>query len=255
MRAPLSPPRPTGKEAHFVKMAYEYAQKGYATLALSYFDFPSTKQLSIKPPRELVGVDLKKITEAAITKMRSFDFVDEYNVGIYGNSRGGEHVLLLASLVSPTSKGAPNYVVSISPTAYIWGGISKESAEKFKRDETFEWPRLFAWSYDETVIAPDYIAFEKITVPFFISTFKTDNVWNSKDDLIDIKDRLIAYNIDFVEKDFAPNIKATSLQKSTNILFEIPLEGHCYPDKILFPTEAQALEDVVFSFICSHSSP
>ena len=250
INTPFAPLRPTGKEAPFVRRAFEYAQKGYVALALSYFDFPTSKSLSIIPPTELVAVDIKKITENALSRMRTFDFVDEKRVGICGNSRGAEHVLLLASLAHSESPGAPDYVISISPTAYIWGGISKEIAEKYKRGEDFEWPLLPAWHYEDRVLLPDRIAFEKITVPFFISTFKNDTVWNTQDDCMDIQNQLIKHDIDFIEYDFTEYQKTRPLiQKGKNILLEIPLEGHCYPDKVQYPNEAQLLEDIVYTFI------
>ena len=252
INAPFAPLRPTGREALFAKQAFAYAQKGYVALALSYFDFPTSKPLSITPPTELVAVDIK-VTENALSWLRNFDFVDENRVGICGNSRGAEHVLLLASLAHSESPGAPNYVVSISPTAYIWGGISKECAEKYKRNEDFEWPLLPAWRYEDRVLIPDRIAFEKITVPFFISTFTKDTVWNTQNDCIDIQNQLITHNIDFEEYDFTTcQTTRPTIKKGQNILLEIPLEGHSYPDKIQYPNAAQVLDDLICTFIAQY---
>ena len=256
---PNAPPRPTGKEALFVKMAFSYAQRGFATLALSYFDFPTTKKLSIIPPNELVRVDIKNITEYALAKMRTFDFVDENSVGMYGYSRGAEHVLLLGSLAHPNSKGMPDYIVSVSPTAYVWGGIQREVAEQAKCDELFDWslvPHTPAWSYDDIDIIHQDIHFEDIRVPFFVSTFKNDNVWESQDDIIDIKNRLIKHNLGYIEYDFTALINQDipqNIKKGTNVLIELPMTGHCYPDRITLPNETNTFLSFINEFIRVHS--
>ena len=83
-----------------------------------------------------------------------------------------------------------------------------------------------------------------------LSTFKNDTVWNTQNDCIDIQNQLIKHDIDFTEYDFTEYQKTRPpIQKGKNILLEIPLEGHCYPDKVQYPNEAQLLEDIVFTFI------
>ena len=257
INVPDAPPRPTGKEAKFVKMAINYAQKGYATLALSYFDFETTRSLSIVPPPELIRVDIKNITEHVLSTMRAFDFVNEHSVGIYGNSRGAEHVLILASMARKSSKGSPDYVVALSPTAYIWNGISKDTADKYKRGEEIDWPIFPAWSYDQIDITDEHIAFEAIDIPFFISCFRQDTVWKTEKDYADIKSYLKKHKKAFIELEWLSAMQDPCLpavHRGNNILLDIPLEGHCYPDSVLYSHEAKVLDEVIAQFIFTQSS-
>ena len=254
---PGAPPRPTGKEASFVKAAQAYAQKGFVSLAFSYFDFPSAKSTSMTPPFELVRIDIKQLTETAISQLRSLDCVDSSSVGLCGFSRGAEQSLLLASLTHPSSTGRPDFVVAISPTAHIWGGISKETAERFKQGETFEWPSVPAWCYDGVELPMNTeIALEKIDMPVLISTLTTDPVWNISNSHLDIQARWRKHGLAFTEvqlKDTKAPLSNTALPHSDRVLVTMEAEGHCAPDAHIYPHLDTAFKSLVCEFILHHS--
>ena len=246
---------PSGKESITVRQAEAFTRRGYCTLALSYFDCPHTKELAFTPPEELVQVDIKHITERALARMRDFEFVDERSVGICGASRGAEHALVMASLVKKGAKGAPDYVMSISPTAYIYGGISKELAQVFSKGESYTGPILPSWSYDGVDLIPgEIIAFEKIQVPFLITVCSKDPIWETEHDILDIKNRLLEKGVRCVAHELAVlNSPKFSTNKDLNHIVNIPVEGHCYPDPSKHPELMERFKTMMVEFVALQS--
>ncbi len=254
---PNEPPRPTGKEAIVVRQAMAFARKGYATLALSYFDSPCSKNQIVSPPDELVRVDIKKITERALAHVRALEFVDERSVGVCGASRGAEHALVFASLVQKGASGAPDYVLSFSPIAYICGGISKEMAQAISRGEQYSGPDLPSWVYDGVELKiGEHIDFKQIDVPFLITAFDEDPVWQTQHDIETIKAFLMEQGVDFEYCDMSLSIeekRALFIKRGQNLLVRMAGEGHCFPMPHIHPDLMEGLRKLAYDFADVHS--
>lgn len=132
------------------------AMKGFSTLALCYFGM------------EHVPDDLDRIPmeycENAIEWLAKQQEVDAEKIGIYGRSKGGEMVLLAATLFSQIK-----YVVANTPSGYVHEGIIKGSRTSghsswcFK-DREIPFVRASKWGLLRLVIGmirKDSMAFRK----------------------------------------------------------------------------------------------
>lgn len=91
------------------------SSKGYAALALSYFDYQDSYGL----PKELIEIPLEYI-ENALEYLRKHQSVNSNNIGMIGISKGAELSLLLASITSQDLAAVIGYV----PSSHVFQGIS-----------------------------------------------------------------------------------------------------------------------------------
>jgi dienelactone hydrolase len=94
--------------------AAAYASRGFACLALAYFGYPKRPDSLADIPLEYFGQGLRWLGERRE--------VDASRIGLQGASRGGELVLLLAT-VFPEVRA----VVSYAPSHVVWGGFGPGS--------------------------------------------------------------------------------------------------------------------------------
>jgi dienelactone hydrolase len=92
------------------------ASHGFAAFALAYFNADGL-------PDNLIDIPLEYF-ETGLQWMASRSEVDGNRIGITGQSRGGELVLLLASIF-PSIRA----VVAGVPSAVVWGGFGKGTDE------------------------------------------------------------------------------------------------------------------------------
>lgn len=92
------------------EIAELFAMHGYSTLAVCYFGLEGT-------PNDLSLIPLEYI-ENAITWLKKQDTVDKDKIAIYGRSKGGELVLLAASMFKDIS-----CVIANTPSCYVYEGI------------------------------------------------------------------------------------------------------------------------------------
>jgi dienelactone hydrolase len=102
------------------KEAALLASRGFACLALAYFNYPGR-------PDVLVDIDLEYF-DTAYAWLARHPRVDGRRVALKGGSRGGELVLQLASMFA-----WPAAAIAVVPGAHRWGGVSPEG------DQTCAW--------------------------------------------------------------------------------------------------------------------
>ena len=100
-----------GRERILQRKIQSYVDQGYAVLSLSYFNYYLEPTL----PKSLTHIPLEYF-DTAIEWITKQPGVKSDGVAVYGNSRGGELALLLASRL-PEIK----LVIAVVPSAYIWG--------------------------------------------------------------------------------------------------------------------------------------
>jgi dienelactone hydrolase len=98
------------------KEAAQLASRGYACLALAYFNYPGR-------PDVLVDIELEYFDQA-YSWLSTHQRLDPSRVALKGGSRGGELVLELASRFS-----WPAAVIPVVPGAHRWGGVSPDGDE------------------------------------------------------------------------------------------------------------------------------
>ena len=243
---PGNKPGRTGEKGYTPWLARKYAEKGYVTLALCYFDCRHHWGFSEYPPDELVKVDIEGITQKAIAWLRTQDYVGGKKVGLLGFSRGAEQAILLASLSAPDAEGIPDAVASLSPADKVAEQISKETAAAIIRGEVAKWPSKPAWTYgDYTPPVGGPIEVEKFQKPLLITFFWNDPVWG---DIYDPSRTIYRYKnagidhyykkivTDQINENTFQDISATS---SKTIFIEYDFSGHVYPDRNKEPAALQ----------------
>lgn len=104
------------------------SSKGYAALALSYFDYQGNYGL----PNKLVEIPLDYI-ENALEYLKKHQDVNPNKIGIIGISKGAELSILLSSLTSQYLAAVIGYV----PSSHVFEGISMGNNEA-KSSWTYE---------------------------------------------------------------------------------------------------------------------
>lgn len=148
----------------YLAYPYSYSQGGNAWNAGSIKDVP---------------VDT---TADALAALRKFDFSTD-KTGLYGVSRGGEHALLLASLMATErSPEQPDAVAAHSPADVICGAFD---AKRFRDPGDPGWrewdPADRAWSWrgtSEELKPTTPIDINKYQGPLFLSHGSSDRVWS-----------------------------------------------------------------------------
>lgn len=136
-------------------LAYRFAERGYASLAVAYFGAETL-------PKALANIPLEYF-DRAVGWVQRQKLVDRGNLAVVGASRGGELALLLAS-----HNPAFNRVVAIAPSHVVWGPVGP-----------FKDPTISAWTLNGQPLPfvnhlrePDYSAKPYRGTPDFLSDLR-----------------------------------------------------------------------------------
>lgn len=172
-----------------------FAMHGYSALAVCYFGLEGTNE-------SLSCIELECI-ENAINWLKKQATVDKNKIGIYGRSKGGEMVLLAASMFKDIT-----CVIANTPSCYVYEGIknsklpSHHSSWMYKGEEIpylkFSFHIILrliikmlkkekgalSWMYKKLIEEGDTdkatIALEKISGPVLMISSLADEIWPSK---------------------------------------------------------------------------
>lgn len=202
-----------------------FASKGYSALAVCYFGMDGTSNYLNKIPIEII--------KNAINWLKMQDTVDETHIAIYGRSKGGELVLLAASLFKELT-----CVIANVPSCYVYEGLknavpSHHSSWTYQNKELpflkfsifllirmtikqfLGQKNLMPWMYKNLIkkgnINTASIAVEKINGQILMLSSASDNIWPS---LLhcEIASKRLA------EKKFKYNYKHCTYEKSGHML-------------------------------------
>lgn len=152
--------------------ALALAMHGFVTFALSY-----SKGGNSWHAGDIDEVDLDK-TEEALRWLRAHEAVAG-KVGLYGASRGGEHALLLTSLMARDgSVPLPDAVAVHSPSDTIVGAFIAGDWNP-KEPETWD-PSKRAWRWrgsSDGLLPTTPIEIERYSGPLFLSHGESDRLW------------------------------------------------------------------------------
>ncbi len=181
---PGQAPIDTGENGLVPYLARYYAMLGYVTYAICYFDCKHHDGFTSYPPDDLKNVDLMKATYPALSWLKSYKFVDQKKVILWGASRGAEQALLLATRLTELQKEdssiiLPDGVVSLSPIEQITPALSQEVADAIIGGQPFTLAKdESAWLINgEKQINFDVINISKFPNPVLITSFQKDPVW------------------------------------------------------------------------------
>lgn len=121
-------------------------------------------------------------TADALAALRHFDYSTD-RTGVYGVSRGGEHALLLASLLaSENATGQPDALAAHSPSDVICGAFDAKRFRDSGDPGWQEWdPAERAWTWkgkSENLKPTTPIEIERYQGPIFLSHGTKDRVWS-----------------------------------------------------------------------------
>ncbi|WP_234117541.1 acyl-CoA thioesterase/bile acid-CoA:amino acid N-acyltransferase family protein [Clostridium hydrogenum] len=202
-----------------------FAAKGYSALAVCYFGMEGTSPCLNKIPLEII--------KNAIDWLSMQDTVDKNRIAIYGRSKGGELVLLAASLFKEL-----NCVIANVPSCYIYEGLknalpSHQSSWTYQNKELpflkfsmfllikmaikklLGQENIMSWMYKNLIkkgnTTTAAIALEKINGPILMLSSASDNIWPSLLHCEIASKRL-------TEKNFKYNYKHCTYEKSGHML-------------------------------------
>jgi len=129
----------------------------------------------------IINVALDRSVDA-LRALRAFPYSDQ-KVGFYGVSRGGEHALLLASLMARDGmNGLPDAIAAHSPADVICGGFDARRYRDAGDPGWQSWdPGDRAWSWrgsSDQLLPTSPIEIERYTGPLFLSHGTADRVWS-----------------------------------------------------------------------------
>lgn len=172
-----------------------FASRGFASLALKFFNFIGQDEQDL--PVELVNIPVDYV-DRAVDWMLSHDAVEGPQVGVYGFSKGGELGLLAAShntdigaVVAKNSSAlvwegsmmglehpGPNWTIDGEPVEYIpWAeDIDWDTSQPFEFRSGYE--KTYEAASDETIEAAT-ISVEQIKGPVTLITGADDQMWNT----------------------------------------------------------------------------
>jgi dipeptidyl aminopeptidase/acylaminoacyl peptidase len=163
-------------------LALALATYGFVTFALPY-----SKGGNAWHAGDIHEVDLDK-TEEALRWLRAHEAVSG-KVGLYGGSRGGEHALLLASLMARDgSLPLPDAVAAHSPCDTVVGAFIAGSWNPKERESWDPSKRAWRWRGSSDALLPTMpIEIERYPGPLFLSHGEADTVWT-----VECTSRLVA---------------------------------------------------------------
>lgn len=174
-------------------IAQVFAAKGYSALAVCYFGLDRTPSNLDRIPLEII--------ENAIDWLKHQATVDQNHIAIYGRSKGGELVLLAASLFPELT-----CVIANTPSCYVYEGLgnkmpSGHSSWTYRNSEVpylkfsfsvlcqmmikkmFGQKDLIKWMYNKIIKKGNSkaasIAVEKINGPILLLSSASDTIWPS----------------------------------------------------------------------------
>ncbi len=129
----------------------------------------------------IVEVPLDRTVDA-LNAVRAFGFCTG-QVGLYGVSRGGEHALLVASLMARDGMaGGPDAIAVHSPADVVCGAFD---AKRWRDKGDPGWqvwdPALRAWTWkgsSEALLPSTPIEIERYSGPMFLSHGVQDSIWS-----------------------------------------------------------------------------
>lgn len=189
-----------------VETAALLASRGYATLALAYFNYEGRPPYLIEIPLEYF--------ETALDWLAERPEVDAERLGVLGRSRGGELALLLGATFP-----ALRAVVAVVPSGVVHGGIGEDSAGRsawtrhgqpvpFLRDQVTPaqdadifgsepitlTPRFELNLADRAAVTDALIAVERINGPVLLLSGEADQLWPSTRLATIAEERLAEFN-------------------------------------------------------------
>ncbi|WP_447042829.1 alpha/beta hydrolase family protein [Vreelandella sp. H-I2] len=144
----------------FLAFPYGYSNGGNAWNAGHIIDYPLDRSVE------------------AFKALRSFQFVGE-RVGLYGVSRGAEHVLLLASLMARDNvAGMPDAIAAHSPPDVVCGAFDARSFRD-GGDPGYASKRAWIWRDSHAGLLPTTpIEIERYPGPLLLSHGTKDRMWS-----------------------------------------------------------------------------
>ncbi|WMJ86934.1 acyl-CoA thioesterase/bile acid-CoA:amino acid N-acyltransferase family protein [Anaerocolumna sp. MB42-C2] len=170
-----------------------FASKGYSALAVCYFGLEGTRNHLDRVPLEII--------ENAIKWLKIQDSVDPNKIAIYGRSKGGELVLLAASMFSDIS-----CVIANTPSCYVYEGVkngipSRHSSWAYQNREIpylkissfvllqmlvkkiFGHKELLTWMYNKVITSENTgcasISVERVNGSILLFSSVSDAIWPS----------------------------------------------------------------------------
>ena len=192
--------------------------RGYAVLTLAYFDYTGQDGL----PDKLKHIPLEYF-KSAMDWLAIQPQIKKGKIAVIGNSRGGEAVLLLASIYPQIST-----VIAMVPSAYVGGAYDEKRIVSGaawtlngKEIPYVEYQRAIAnyspwWNiiYDLKEVEPYAIPVEKMSAAVLLLSGKRDMVWPSTEMSLRIvqrlKKNLYRYPFTHISYDAGHNIRAIS---------------------------------------------
>lgn len=259
---------PRREDTFMPRLARAFAGLGYVTYALCYFDCRHHPGYRTYPPDELIGIDISKTTEAAVSWLRRSPFSAGKKVALLGGSRGAEQALLLAILSEPGSPGAPDAVIALSPPDLVVGGFSKEQAAAVKRGGEFVLNADPVWSYgSQTPKVFSALEIERYKKPLMLTFFDRDPNWGPQVDPRKLVDRLKKAKMSYFsasfkkERDHMETYKKIRDSGASRIVLHFAFDGHVTPpavesEKTKKKTEAFILQSKAIQwFLNAHLNP
>jgi dienelactone hydrolase len=190
------------------------ASRGYAVLALAYFNYEKLPKNLVRIPLEYFGT--------ALGWMQSQESVQSEQLAVMGGSRGGELALLLGATYSQIKA-----VVAIVPSHVGWGEFSTDPKDRAQPAWTYQGkpvpfmsasadPDLVKLAYiaDSTVHTPGFalhlanaadvhqaaIPVERIQGPVLLVSGKMDKLWPSAYMADQVMKRLAEYKHPYPDK-------------------------------------------------------
>jgi dienelactone hydrolase len=182
-----------------------FASRGYAVLALAYFNAEHLPATLSNIPLEYFGT--------ALDWLASQPSVDPGRIGVYGHSRGAELALLLG-VAFPQLR----LVVAVAPSNVVNRGCCDRST-------------VVAWTVGGRAVAQGEIPVEKIHGPVLLISGKDDGVWQSTPMGNAIVDRLKRNHFEFPYQHLAYDHAGHALARPYTITTNInslrhPLTGN-----------------------------
>jgi len=260
---PGKPPVSVGKNAGFPILARYYASLGYVTYAVCYFDCKHHEGYDKYPPDELKNIDLLKITHAAFLWLKKSEYVQNKKVAIWGNSRGAEQILLLASLIGKYQNSVeglilPDAILAISPPDYVAGAFTEEQAKAMIKGENL--PGRYndpAWIFaDNEIKMFTLIDIQYYKDPVLVTYFSQDTIWWSNIHPENLAEKYSINNIPYAIIPYSNKIDVNEALKTArenmdkNLFINFTEEkGHCFPhdEKSSF-----LMTEVIKTFLKTH---
>ena len=156
------------------RQATLFAAHGFAA-----YPFPYSRNGNAWNAGDIVDVALDR-TEDALERLRDLPFVTA-KVGLYGGSRGGEHALLLVSLMAREKPAAlPDAVAAHAPADVVCGAF-RAATYRDNNEEREPWdPGLLAWTWrgsSDALMPGTKVEIERYDGPLFLSHGTNDKVW------------------------------------------------------------------------------